>query len=198
MPNFLFDIFRIKPAWIPELIIKKCVNQIRNQVGSERVLSAVSGGVDSSVATALVHRAIGDQLDAVFVDTGLLRKDEPEGVIHAFKETLGDQFHSVSAGKVFYSDLKGIIEYISADSPHNALKILRKIKQKASNLYTLPERGRIVPELQDQGIFHYRELIIPPWRLIYRVGERKIFVLSVIDARQNVEDILLKRLIYKK
>ena len=108
--NFLFDICRIKPDWTPELIIKKCVNQIRNQVGSERVLSAVSGGVDSSVATALVHRAIGNQLDAVFVDTGLLRKDEPEGVIHAFKGTLGDQFHSVSAGNVFYSDLKGITD----------------------------------------------------------------------------------------
>ncbi|MBW2594034.1 MAG: type II toxin-antitoxin system RelE/ParE family toxin [Deltaproteobacteria bacterium] len=95
------------------------------------------------------------------------------------------------------NDLINIIEYISVDSPQNALKILKKIKQKASNLYTLPERGRVVPELQDQGLFHYREWIIPPWRLIYRIAEREIFVLSVIDSRQNVEDILLKRLIYK-
>ena len=93
------------------------------------------------------------------------------------------------------NDLKNIIEYISVDSPQNALKILKKIKQKATNLYTLPERGRIVPELQDQGVLQYRELVIPPWRLIYRTSERKIFVLSVIDSRQNVEDILLKRLI---
>jgi len=106
--------------------------------------------------------------------------------------------HKIVWTNVAENDLKGIIEYISVDSPHNALKILRKIKQKTSNLYTLPERGRIVPELQDQGIFQYRELIIPPWRLIYRIDERKIFVLSVIDSRQNVEDILLKRLIYKK
>ena len=96
------------------------------------------------------------------------------------------------------NDLKNIIEYISVDSPQNALKILKKIKQKATNLYTLPERGRIVPELQDQGVLQYRELVIPPWRLIYRTSERKIFVLSVIDSRQNVEDILLKRLIYQK
>lgn len=96
------------------------------------------------------------------------------------------------------NDLKNIIEYISVDSPQNALKILKKIKQKATNLYTLPERGRIVPELQDQGVLQYRELVIPPWRLIYRTSERKIFVLSVIDSRQNVEDILLKRLIYRK
>ena len=93
------------------------------------------------------------------------------------------------------NDLKNIIEYISVDSPQNALKILKKIKQKATNLYTLPERGRIVPELQDQGVLQYRELVIPPWRLLYRIGERKVFVLSVIDSRQNVEDILLKRLI---
>ncbi len=93
------------------------------------------------------------------------------------------------------NDLKNIIEYISVDSPQNAIKILEKIKKKASNLYTLSERGRIVPELQGQGILQYRELVIPPWRLIYRIDERKIYVLSVIDSRQNVEDILLTRLI---
>ncbi|MBU1183094.1 MAG: type II toxin-antitoxin system RelE/ParE family toxin [Pseudomonadota bacterium] len=95
------------------------------------------------------------------------------------------------------NDLRNIIEYISADNPQNALKILKKIKQKASNLYTLPERGRVVPELQDQGIFQYRELIVKPWRLIYRIAEREIYVLSVIDSRKNVEDILLNRLIYR-
>ena len=97
--------------------------------------------------------------------------------------------------KVAEKDLKGIIEYIAEDSPSNTLKILKKIKQKASSLYTLPERGRIVPELQAQGILIYREIIIPPWRIIYRISERKVYVLSVLDARQNVEDILLKRLI---
>ncbi|PIQ45591.1 MAG: plasmid stabilization protein [Deltaproteobacteria bacterium CG12_big_fil_rev_8_21_14_0_65_43_10] len=96
------------------------------------------------------------------------------------------------------NDLKVIIEYIATDSPANALKTLKKIKQKASSLYTLPERGRIVPELQDQGILFYRELIVPPWRIIYRISEMKVYVLSVLDARQNVEDILLKRLIYHK
>jgi Plasmid stabilisation system protein. len=106
--------------------------------------------------------------------------------------------HQVVWTSVAEDDLKGIIEYISVNSPRNALNILRKIKKKASSLYTLPERGRIVSELQDQGILQYRELIIPPWRLIYRIAERKTFVLSVIDSRQNVEDILLKRLIYKK
>jgi len=103
--------------------------------------------------------------------------------------------HKVVWTSVAENDLKEIIEYISMDNPHNALNILRKIKKKASNLYTIPERGRIVPELQDQGILQYRELIVPQWRLIYRIAEQKIFVLSVIDSRRNVEDILLKRLL---
>ncbi|MFZ2950836.1 MAG: type II toxin-antitoxin system RelE/ParE family toxin [Desulfuromonadaceae bacterium] len=93
------------------------------------------------------------------------------------------------------NDLKDIIEYIYIDNHKNALTVLKNVKQSASNLYTLPERGRIVPELQEQGILQYRELIIPPWRLIYRIDERKIYVLSVIDSQRNVEDILLSRLV---
>ena len=106
--------------------------------------------------------------------------------------------YKIEWAEVAEKDLKAIIEYIAEDIPTNALKILKKIKQKASTLYTLPERGRIVPELLDQGILIYRELIIPPWRIIYRISEMKVYVLSVLDARQNVEDILLKRLIYPK
>jgi len=106
--------------------------------------------------------------------------------------------YKIEWAEVAENDLKSIIEYIAEDSPVNALKILKKIKQKASSLYTIPERGRIIPELQDQGILIYRELIIPPWRIIYRISEMKVYVLSVLDARQNVEDILLKRMIYPK
>ncbi|MBI9083022.1 MAG: type II toxin-antitoxin system RelE/ParE family toxin [Desulfobacterales bacterium] len=94
------------------------------------------------------------------------------------------------------NDLKEIIEYISIRNPSNAKKILQKIKSKASSLYTLPEKGRVVPELQEQGISQYRELIISPWRLIYRIAEKEIYVLSLFDSRQNVEDILLKRFIH--
>ena len=105
--------------------------------------------------------------------------------------------YKVIWANVAEADLKDIIENISIDNPQNALKILKKIKQKASGLYTLPERGRIVPELQDQGILQYREIVIPPWRLIYRITERKVFVLSLIDSRRNVEDILFKRFVFK-
>jgi toxin ParE1/3/4 len=110
---------------------------------------------------------------------------------------MSQKYDIIWAG-VAENDLKEIIEYIATDNPANALITLKKIKQKASSLYTLPERGRIVPELKDQGILLYRELIVPPWKIIYRISEMKVYVLSVLDARQNVEDILLGRLIYHK
>ena len=103
--------------------------------------------------------------------------------------------YEVLWSNVAENDLIDIIEYIAADSPVDASKIFRKIKQKASGLYSFPQRGRIIPELRDQGISQYRELVIPPWRMIYRISERAVYVLSVLDSRQNIEDILLKRLI---
>jgi len=102
--------------------------------------------------------------------------------------------YKVEWATVAEMDLKQIIDYVAADSPGNALQILKKVKQKASSLYTFPERGRIVPELQSQGIHIYRELIVAPWRIIYRISDVAVFILTVIDSRQNVEDILLNRL----
>jgi toxin ParE1/3/4 len=96
------------------------------------------------------------------------------------------------------NDLREIIEYIAADSPAQALKILHKIKQHAFRLYTLPERGRIIPELQDQGILLYREIIVPPRRIMYRISEMNVYIVSVLDARQNVEDFLLHRFMFHK
>ena len=103
--------------------------------------------------------------------------------------------YQVAWAAVAKNDLKQIIEYIAKDSPDNASQILNKIKQKASDLYAMPDRGKIVPELKDQGIHTYRELIVAPWRIIYRISDTTVFVLSVIDARRNVEDILLDRLV---
>jgi len=95
-------------------------------------------------------------------------------------------------------DLQDIIEYIAGESPPHAYEVFRAIKRRASSLHTFPDRGRIVPELQDQGITQYRELIVAPWRIIYRVSEKNVYVLSLLDSRRNVEDILLKRLIRLK
>lgn len=96
------------------------------------------------------------------------------------------------------NDLINIIEYIAIDSRSNAVKIFNRIKEKTSRLYHSPERGRIVPELKNFGILQFRELIIPPWRIMYKISENKVYILSLIDSRQNIEDVLLKRLINQK
>ncbi|MGB3225616.1 MAG: type II toxin-antitoxin system RelE/ParE family toxin [Desulforhopalus sp.] len=103
--------------------------------------------------------------------------------------------YQVKWAAVTQSDLKQIIDYIEPESPGNALQLLGKIKQKAFDLCTLPDRARIVPELKDQGIHIYREIILHPWRIIYRISDTTVFVLSVIDSRRNVEDVLLNRFV---
>ena len=106
-----------------------------------------------------------------------------------------NQEYQVSWATVAQRDLKQIIDYIAIDNPGNASRILKRIRQKVSDLYAMPDRGRIVPELKEQGIHTYRELIIAPWRVIYRISDTTVFVLSVIDSRRNVEDILLDRFV---
>ena len=108
--HFVVEICGVKPDWTPASIVEDAITRIRRQVGSERVLAAVSGGVDSTVAAALVHKAIGNQLVAVFVDTGLLRKDEAEQVNLAFRNNLNAELVSVDAGDEFLSALKGVTE----------------------------------------------------------------------------------------
>ena len=90
-------------------------------------------------------------------------------------------------------DLENIIDYISQDNVDTAISIFEKIKSKCNTLDQFPDRGRIVPELKAHGILSYRELIISPWRVIYRVSEQKVYVLAVIDSRRNMEDILIER-----
>ena len=110
LKHFAFEICGIKPEWNPNSMIDDAVAKIRRQVGYERVLAAVSGGVDSSVAAALVHRAIGDQLVAVFVDTGLLRQGEGEQVASAFRNHLHSELITVDASEEFLSALAGVTE----------------------------------------------------------------------------------------
>jgi GMP synthase (glutamine-hydrolysing) len=110
LKHFAIDICEVKPEWTPLSIIDASVKRIREQVGKERVLAAVSGGVDSTVAAALVHKAIGDQLVTVFVDTGLLRHKEGEQVASALRGGLGVELITVEASEDFLGALKGITD----------------------------------------------------------------------------------------
>ncbi|MBU2609755.1 MAG: glutamine-hydrolyzing GMP synthase, partial [Chloroflexi bacterium] len=108
--RFVVEICGASPDWTPASIIEASVTRIRAQVGNERVLAAVSGGVDSSVAAALVQEAIGDHLVAVFVDNGLLRQGEAEQVVAAFRKTLGAELVAVEAAGEFLSALRGVTD----------------------------------------------------------------------------------------
>lgn len=106
-----------------------------------------------------------------------------------------DRVYQVFWTQTAQQDLKKVIEYIAADSQNHARKAYLDIKQKAGNLRQMPLQGRIVPELEFYSILTYRELISPPWRIIYKIEENKVWVLAVFDGRRNVEDLLLDRFI---
>ena len=106
--RFVREVCHCSGDWTARSIINHAIARIQTQVGDARVLSAVSGGVDSSVATALVMKAVGDQLSAVFVDTGLMRKDEGVWVEKAFRDNLGSNLVTVQASDTFFTRLAGI------------------------------------------------------------------------------------------
>lgn len=106
--HFALEICGAKPEWTPASIIEQTIQRVRQQVGDQRVLSAVSGGVDSTVATAMVQKAVGEQLIAVFVDTGLLRQGEAAQVRQALETHLGVELIVVDAAETFLSALKGV------------------------------------------------------------------------------------------
>jgi GMP synthase (glutamine-hydrolysing) len=108
LKNFLYEIADAPPAWTPAAVIEEQVERIRAQVGSERVLCALSGGVDSAVAALIVHKAVGDQLTCVFVDHGLLRKDEALQVVDTFGEGFGIPLIHVEAQARFLELLAGV------------------------------------------------------------------------------------------
>jgi GMP synthase (glutamine-hydrolysing) len=108
--RFVLDIAKAKPDWVMGNYIEECVVRIREQVGKEEVILGLSGGVDSSVAAALIHRAIGDQLTCVFVDHGLLRLNEGQMVMDMFAGRLHAKVIHVDASEQFLGHLKGVTD----------------------------------------------------------------------------------------
>ena len=110
LEHFLYDACGLAPTWTMASIIDTQVELIRAQVGGARAICGLSGGVDSAVAAALVHRAIGSQLTCVFVDTGLMRQGEGEQVVETFQRHQGIELIHVRAGDRFFERLAGITE----------------------------------------------------------------------------------------
>ncbi len=145
LKHFALDICGAKPDWTPASIIDEAVARIRKQVGGERVLAAVSGGVDSSVAAALVHKAIGDQLVSVFVDTGLLRKNEGEQVVSAFRGQLHSELIAVDASDEYFSALHGETD------PEQKRRI---VGEKFIRIFEQQARGLGQPKFLVQGTIY--------------------------------------------
>jgi GMP synthase (glutamine-hydrolysing) len=110
LKHFLYDVCEARPTWTMSSVIETQVEAIRKQVGSERVICGLSGGVDSAVAAALVHKAIGPQLTCVYVDTGLMREGESEQVVETFQRNLKIELQHVRAADRFFERLAGIEE----------------------------------------------------------------------------------------
>ena len=110
LERFLIELAGCTPNWTMDSIIDTQVAAIRAQVGNARAICGLSGGVDSSVAAALVHKAIGAQLTCVYVDTGLMRKGESEQVVEMFQRNMGIELIHVSAGEKFFNKLAGVVE----------------------------------------------------------------------------------------
>lgn len=106
LKNFLLEICGCQQDWTPAHFITDTVNALRSQIGKRRVIMALSGGVDSTVAATLIHRAIGDQLTGIFVDNGVLRKDEFNAVLKTYQE-IGLPVKGVDASERFYKNLAG-------------------------------------------------------------------------------------------
>ena len=120
LTRFIVDICQCQQSWNMPDYVKTAIDHIKAQVGNDKVILGLSGGVDSSVAAALLHKAIGDQLTCIFVDHGLLRLNEATIVMETFQKNLGVKVIHVDATEKFMTDLKGIID------PEQKRKIIGK------------------------------------------------------------------------
>ncbi len=150
---FLYGVAGCRPTWTNVSIIDQQVAEIRAQVGDARVICGLSGGVDSAVAAALVHKAIGDQLTCVFVDTGLLRKNEAEQVEDTFRRGFHVDLIHVKAADRFLAALEGV------DDPETKRKIIgelfiRIFEETASEVEGDPQflvQGTLYPDIVESG-----------------------------------------------
>lgn len=151
LANFLFEVSGLKPDWTMERFVERAVTDIRERVGDAHVVAGVSGGVDSTVAAVLVHRAIGDQLHPILVDHGLMRQDEARYVVEAMGR-LGVRVNLVNAQDRFLDKLKGVTD------PERKRKIIgeefiRVFEEEAQRLGSVEYilQGTIYPDVIESG-----------------------------------------------
>jgi GMP synthase (glutamine-hydrolysing) len=152
LERFLHDVCGCAPSWTMVSVIDAGVEQVRAQVGSHRVICGLSGGVDSSVAAALVHRAVGAQLTCVFVDTGLMRKGEAEQVVETFRRHQGIELIHVEAGDRFFDRLAGVVDPEAKRKAIGEL-FIRVFEQHTGGITDAPflVQGTLYPDVIESG-----------------------------------------------
>jgi GMP synthase (glutamine-hydrolysing) len=158
LKNFVFGICGCEANWRMEDFVEKAVQEIRQTVGGEKAIIALSGGIDSSVTTALAAKALGKNLTAVFVDHGFMREKEPEFVKNAFQK-LDINFISVDARKRFFKKLKGVAdpERKRQIIGREFIRVFEKIARKVGAEYLI--QGTIYPDRIESGIRKFSERI---------------------------------------
>jgi GMP synthase (glutamine-hydrolysing) len=154
LENFLFQGARLSRGWSMSSFVDHAVESVRGAVGRERVLCALSGGVDSAVTAALVHRAIGDQLQCVFVDNGLLRKGEGEAVRRTFQDRFGMRLLYVDAAARFLERLHGVTDPEEKRKAIGA-EFIAVFQEEAERLGTIPflAQGTLYPDVIESTSF---------------------------------------------
>ncbi|MGP8065670.1 MAG: glutamine-hydrolyzing GMP synthase [Acidimicrobiales bacterium] len=152
LKRFLYDVCGCRPTWTHTSVIEAAIDEVRSTVGGARVLCALSGGVDSAVTAALVHKAVGDQLSCVFVDTGLMRAGEADQVEGTFRRQFGIDLHHVKAADRFFSALRGVAD------PEDKRKIIgelfiRIFEEVAAELpgVAFLAQGTLYPDVIESG-----------------------------------------------
>ncbi len=153
LKNFLYNVVKAKGDWTMSNFVHKSISELKAKIGDKKVLCAFSGGVDSAVAATLIHKAVGDQLTCIFVDHGLLRKNEAKEVMKVFKEDMGMNVILADASERFLKKLQGVKE------PEKKRKIIGKefidvfeIEAKKIGAVDYLVQGTIYPDVIESGL----------------------------------------------
>jgi len=206
LKNFIYHVCSCSADWTPALFVDESVAKLKEQLGSDRVILGLSGGVDSSVAAVLLHKAIGENLHCIFVDNGLLRKNEYAEVLESYKG-MGLNVKGINASELFYAELKGLTD------PELKRKAIGKVfidvfneaSQEVENAKWLGQ-GTIYPDVIESvsgtggpsqtikshhnvgGLPDYMKLsVVEPLRLLFKDEVRRI------GAALNIDDKILSR-----